>query len=172
MRENPDDTTVNLEGTVAFLREQDADVVFLQEVEQGYEGGKQQDPPPHYTYLKEALPKMTILYLAIRWKILWRFPSAWAWLFSPKRRCRNFFRVDLPPAEISFEYGGIARNPSNRLLIGAETDIEGNSVRLLNTHLRAFFMIGATSNDHPLNAIWWRRSCAKASATVCWPGGF
>ena len=33
-------------------------------------------------------------------------------------------------------------------MIGAETQINGRSLRLINTHLQAFFMINASSNDH------------------------
>ncbi len=169
--ENPDDTTVNLEGTVAFLREQDADVVFLQEVEQGYEGGKQQDPPPHYSYLKKALPGYDSVFGYPLENPL-ELPFGLGLAIFSKTPLRNFFRVDLPPAEISFEYGGIARKPSNRLLIGAETDIEGNSVRLLNTHLQAFFMIGATSNDYPSQRDRVEEELRKSSAATLLAGDF
>ncbi len=145
---NPDDPTVDLDGTVAFLREQDADVVFLQEVERGYEGGKQVDPPPHYSYLKEKLAGYHSVFgypVANPLEIPFGLGLA---IFS-KTPLEKFYRVDLPPAEISFEFAGIKRQPSHRLLLGADTTIEGRAVRLLNTHLQAFFMIGATSNDYP-----------------------
>jgi endonuclease/exonuclease/phosphatase (EEP) superfamily protein YafD len=35
------------------------------------------------------------------------------------------------------------------LLIGATTEISGSRLRILNTHLQAFFMIGALSNAFP-----------------------
>ena len=38
--ENPDEAEVSLARAIAFLREQDADIIFLQEVERGYEGGQ------------------------------------------------------------------------------------------------------------------------------------
>ena len=146
--ENPDDPTVDLDGTVTFLREQNADVIFLQEVEKGYEGGNQVDPPPNYTCLKEKLTGYDSVFgypIANPLEIPFGLGLA---IFS-KTPLQNSYRVDLPPAEISFEYAGIKRQPSHRLLLGADTMIAGRSVRLLNTHLQAFFMIGATSNDYP-----------------------
>ena len=43
---------------------------------------------------------------------------------------------------------GACCKPSHRLMISVDTDIEGRALRLLNTHLQAFFMINASSNDH------------------------
>jgi endonuclease/exonuclease/phosphatase family metal-dependent hydrolase len=148
IEENPDDPTVNLESTVAFLREQDADVVFLQEVERGYEGGRQEDPPPHYGFLKQALAGYDSIFGYPLPNPL-EIPFGLGLAIFSKTPLNNFYRRDLPPAEISFEYGGKPRKPSHRLLLGADTQIGGHSVHLLNTHLQAFFMIEATSTDHP-----------------------
>ena len=52
---NPDSASVDLDATVAYLREQDADLIFLQEVERGFDGGHQIQPPPNYEYLKSSL---------------------------------------------------------------------------------------------------------------------
>ena len=54
--EDPDQAEVSLACSVAFLCEQDADIIFLQEVERGFDGGGQIEPPPHYERLKAALP--------------------------------------------------------------------------------------------------------------------
>lgn len=146
--ENPDDPTVDLDGTVAFLREQNADVIFLQEVERGYEGGNQVDPPPNYNYLKE---KLTGYHSVFGYPVPnpLEIPFGLGLAIFSKTPLENFYRIDLPPAEISFEYAGIKRQPSQRLLLGADTTIDGRTVRLLNTHLQAFFMIGANSDDYP-----------------------
>jgi endonuclease/exonuclease/phosphatase (EEP) superfamily protein YafD len=58
----------------------------------------------------------------------------------------DFERIDLPAAPIEFEFGGKKRRASSRLLIGATTEIAGSRLRILNTHLQAFFMIGALSD--------------------------
>lgn len=147
IEENPDDPTVNLDATVAFLREQDADVVFLQEVERGYEGGRQDDPPPHYQYLKQNLPGYDSVFGYPVPNPL-EIPFGLGLAIFSKTPLLNFRRLDLPPAEITFEYGGITRKPSHRLLLSADTEIEGNTLHLLNTHLQAFFMINSNSNNH------------------------
>ena len=53
--EDPDQDEVSLGSSIAFLGEQDADVIFLQEVERGYDGGGQIEPPPHYERLRAEL---------------------------------------------------------------------------------------------------------------------
>lgn len=144
----PDDASVNLDATVAFLREQDADVVFLQEVEMGYEGGKQVEPPPNYAYLRKALTGYDSVFgypLPNPVEIPFGLGLA---IFS-KTPLRDFFRLNLPPAKISFEFAGVPRQPSHRLLIGADTIVENQPLRLMNVHLQAFFMINTTSNEHP-----------------------
>lgn len=144
---NPDDPTVTLEATAAFLCEQNADIVFLQEVEMGYEGGRQDDPPPHYTRLKERLAGYDSIFGYPLQNPL-EIPFGLGLAIFSKTALRNPVRVDLPPAAITFAFGGIDRKPSHRLLLGAETEVEGRVLRLLNTHLQAFFMINASSNDH------------------------
>ncbi len=52
---DPESETIDLQQTVDFLLRQDADVILLQEVEQGYEGGAQYEPPPNYHFLKDRL---------------------------------------------------------------------------------------------------------------------
>jgi endonuclease/exonuclease/phosphatase family metal-dependent hydrolase len=145
--ENPDEAEVSLSRAVAFLREQDADIVFLQEVERGYDGGKQIDPPPHYERLRRDLSGYDSVFSYPRPNRM-EIPFGLGLAIFSKNPLRNCYRKDLPPAEIAFEFGGVMRKPSHRLLIGAETDIEGREIRLINTHLQAFFMINASSNDH------------------------
>ena len=145
--ENPDEAEVSLARAIAFLREQDADIIFLQEVERGYEGGKQIEPPPHYERLKKDLAAYDSVFGYPRPNRM-EIPFGLGLAIFSKASLRNFSRKDLPPAEIAFEFGGVLRKPSHRLMISVETDIEGRALRLINTHLQAFFMINASSNDH------------------------
>jgi endonuclease/exonuclease/phosphatase family metal-dependent hydrolase len=145
--ENPDKAEVSLSRVIAFLREQDTDIMFLQEVERGYDGGKQIEPPPHYARLKRDLGAYDSVFAYPRPNRM-EIPFGLGLAIFSKTPVRNFFRKDLPPAEIAFEFGGVLRKPSHRLLIGADAEIEGREVRLINTHLQAFFMINASSNDH------------------------
>ncbi len=144
---DPDGSEVNFDRAIAFLREQDADVVFLQEVERGHEGGRQVEPPPHYTRLKAALPHYHSVFGYPVPNPL-EIPFGLGLAILSKTPLTNFYRVDLPAADITFEYAGVSRTPSQRLLIGAEAELAGRRVRLLNTHLQAFFMIKGSSNDH------------------------
>ena len=144
---NPDDPEVSLGGTLAFLRGQDADVIFLQEVERGYEGGRQVEPPPHYLWLKERLKGYDAVF-GYPQPNLQEIPFGLGLATFSKTPLRDFQRVDLPPPDVTFEFGGTTRTPSQRLLISAETEIAGRTLRLLNTHLQAFFMINSSSNAH------------------------
>jgi len=144
----PDNTRVDLEGTCDFLRSQDADVVFLQEVERGFEGGRQIEPPPHYNFLRANLRGYDS---AFSYPVpnATEIPFGLGLAIFSKTKLRDFQKTDLPAADIEFEYGGHPRAPSQRLLIAASTVLLGRQVRLLNTHLQAFFMIGASSAEHP-----------------------
>jgi endonuclease/exonuclease/phosphatase family metal-dependent hydrolase len=143
---DPDGSEVNFAKAIEFVQEQDADIVFLQEVERGYEGGRQIEPPPHFTRLREALPQYDALFAYPVPNPL-EIPFGLGLAILSKTPLSGFRRVDLPAAEITFEYAGIRRTPSQRLLIEAQTNIEGRAIRLLNTHLQAFFMIKGSSNN-------------------------
>jgi len=139
---------VELDGTINFLRGQDADVVFLQEVERGFDGGGQIEPPPHYTRLRECLPGYDSVF-SYPVPNGMEIPFGLGLAIFCKSKLRDFQKTDLPAPDIEFEFGNRLRRPSQRLLISASTEFEGREIRLLNTHLQAFFMIGATSVDHP-----------------------
>jgi len=144
---SPDNIQIDLGQTLDFLAGQDADVIFLQEVEQGFDGGSQIDPPPNYGFLKKNLKGYDSVFAypsANKTEIPFGLGLA---IFS-KSKLRDFRKSDLPAAGVEFEYGGAMRSPSERLLISATTVIHGREVRLLNTHLQAFFMIVSTSSEH------------------------
>lgn len=145
---DPDDPRVDIDAIGRFLAAQSADILCLQEVERGHDGGHQADPPPNYYRLKEMLQDYdSVFAYPLRNELEIPFGLGLA-IFS-RRPLRDFQRIDLPAAPIEFEFGGKKRSASSRLLIGATTDIEGLPLRILNTHLQAFFMIGALSDTHP-----------------------
>jgi endonuclease/exonuclease/phosphatase family metal-dependent hydrolase len=166
----------DINGTIAFLRAHPADILFLQEVERGFEGGNQIHPPKNFTALKEALTGHHALFeypdanpdelpFGLGLAIFSRFALSGAW------------REDLPAPDCPFEFGGRIRKPSTRLLIGARADADGNPLDLLNTHLQAFFMIGSSSDHHPAqrNHVEQRlRACPPATLLAgdlnCAPG--
>ncbi len=143
----PEAVLLDLSKTVEFLRAQNPDVIFLQEVEEGHEGGGQVEPPPNYSYLQKELSGYHSVFAYPEPNPL-EIPFGLGLAIFSKFPLVNFFREDLPPLGASFEFGGKQRQPSPRLLIGAEADIDGQKVRLLNCHLQAFFMIGCSSDNY------------------------
>ena len=143
---DPNSLEIDLDQTIEFIRHLDADVLFLQEVEQGFEGGRQTEPPPHFSRLSAALPDYHThfgyppinpdeLPFGLGLAILSRFE------LTGKRQ------TILPAPDVTFEFAETPRRPSPRLLIEATATLGAQSVRLLNTHLQAFFMIGRTSEE-------------------------
>ena len=144
----PDRAPVRLEATVAEILRHDADVIFLQEVEQTPPGGDHVQPPPNYTRLCAELkgyhswfsypnPDPRELPFGVGLAIFSRTPL------------RSTLRRNLPSPPLEFEFFGKKTTPTDRLLIGAETTILGRDLLLYNSHLLAFFMLGSGSTAHP-----------------------
>jgi endonuclease/exonuclease/phosphatase family metal-dependent hydrolase len=138
----PDRAPVRLDLTLAEIRRHQADIVLLQEVERALPDGAQLNPPPNYTRLRQELREYDgsfsypqsdprELPFGIGLAILSRTP-----LSQPRRR-------DLPSPPIEFDFFGRRTTPTNRLAIGARTVVAGREIQLFNTHLLAFFMLGA-----------------------------
>ncbi len=145
--DEPTKPVVDLEGVCEFLASQDADIICLQEVERGFDGGLQLEPPPHYGMLRSLLPNYDSVFgYPMRNELEIPFGLGLA-IFS-RTTLTGFARTDLPAAPITFEFEGKTRNASRRLLISAKTMIEGSPINILNTHLQAFFMIKSSSNEH------------------------
>ena len=144
----PDNIRIDLEQTVEFLGGQGADVIFLQEVEQGFDGGNQLAPPPHYSFLRKHLKGYDSVF-SYPVPNPTEIPFGLGLAIFSKSKLRGFQKTDLPACGGEFEFEGAPRKPSQRLLISAGTIIQGREIRLLNTHLQAFFMIGCTSTGHP-----------------------
>jgi endonuclease/exonuclease/phosphatase family metal-dependent hydrolase len=144
----PDDAPVNIAATIAEIRRHNADILILQEVERAQPGGLQVDPPPNYTRLKEELsgyhgwfsypkPDPRELPFGVGLAIFSRTPLA------------SIARVDIPSPRIEFDFYGKKTTPTDRVLIGAKTSVNGREVQIFNTHLLAFFMLGTTSAENP-----------------------
>lgn len=141
---NPDGAPIDLERTIAEIRDCDADVILLQEVEHAIPGGAQAEPPPNYTRLVNALdgyhgffsyPKADPREL----------PFGIGLAIFSKTPLFDTTAFHLPSPPIEFEFGGEQKTPTDRLLIGAKTTIDGRSLQLYNTHLLAFFMLNSSS---------------------------
>jgi endonuclease/exonuclease/phosphatase family metal-dependent hydrolase len=145
----PDRAPVRLDATLKEIRAHNADIVMLQEVEQALPGGVQFQPPPNYTRLRSELagyhswfsyPKADPREL----------PFGIGLAIFSRTPLRDTMRVDLPSPPIEFEFFGKKMTPTDRLLIGAKTTLAGHELQLLNTHLLAFFMLGSSSEENPI----------------------
>lgn len=139
---------LDISGSVAFLSSLTADIICLQEVEQGYDGGMQINPPPHHTLLKELLPAYESVF-SYPCKNDTELPFGLGLAIFSRWPLTEFHKIDLPASGLEFEFAGRKRQSSSRLLIEASTIYAGRKLRILNTHLQAFFMLGASSDDHP-----------------------
>ena len=145
---NPDTAPIRVEDSVQTISAYDADIVMLQEVEQAREAGKQLNPPHNFSFLKHQLDGYHSVFnyppedprelpFGIGLAIFSRFPLL------------NQRSVVLPGAAIEFEFNGRKTSPTDRILQIAEVDLNGTKVTLMNTHLQAYFMINASSDDYP-----------------------
>jgi endonuclease/exonuclease/phosphatase (EEP) superfamily protein YafD len=168
---NPDTAPIELERAIAEIRRHDADIVFLQEVEQAQRGGRQPEPPPNFNRLREALPGYAAhfgypkpdpreLPFGIGLAIFSR---------TPLTACS---RLDLPSPPVTFNFFGQLTTPTDRLLLSAKTRVGGVEVQLLNTHLLAFFMLGTTSADNPQQRQIVARQLAAADGPTLLAGDF
>lgn len=146
---DPDHAPVDLGLTIDEIRTHDADIVLLQEVEQAQPGGKQPDPPPNYTRLCRELNGYDS-YFSYPKADPRELPFGIGLAIFSKTPLRDARRRDLPSPPVEFEFQGKRTTPTDRLLIGASTHINGRELRLFNTHLLAFFMINMETQDHPV----------------------
>ena len=145
---DPDGAPISLERTIAEIRRHDADIVFLQELEQALPGGRQVVPPPNYSKLRAALPQYQGCFTYPR-EDPRELPFGIGLAILSRSALTDVMRVDLPSPLVSFEFAGKRTTPTDRVLLGARTRVLDHDVRLLNTHLLALFMLGSSSETHP-----------------------
>ncbi|MFZ5495919.1 MAG: endonuclease/exonuclease/phosphatase family protein [Verrucomicrobiota bacterium] len=143
----PDTAPIKLDNTIAEIRAHDADIVMLQEVEQTLPGGAQAQPPPHYTRLKREFAGYDS-YFCYPKPDPRELPFGIGLAIFSKTPLREHICLNLPSPPVEFDFFGEKKTPTDRLLIGATTTIGGRDVRLLNTHLLAFFMLKSSSEVH------------------------
>jgi endonuclease/exonuclease/phosphatase family metal-dependent hydrolase len=144
----PDRAPVRLDATLAEIRAHNADIIMLQEVEQAQPGGTQLNPPPNYTRLRAELTGYDS-YFSYPKADPRELPFGIGLAIFSRQPLRDTFRLDLPSPPIEFDFLGRKTTPTDRVLVGAKTSIGGREIRLLNTHLLAFFMLGSSSTTNP-----------------------
>lgn len=145
---DPDRAPIRLEDAIAEIRRHDADIIQLQEVENARAGGGQVQPPPNYERLRAALSEYHG-YFSYPPDDARELPFGIGLAIFSRTPLIDAFAEVIPSPAIEFDFFGEKKTPTNRLLIGATTEIGGRRVRLLNTHLLAFFMLKADSRKYP-----------------------
>lgn len=143
----PDHAPIRLEDTLAEIQSHDADIVMLQEVEHAAPGGAQPPVPPNYTWLKERLRDYHG-YFAYPKADARELPFGIGLAIFSRTPLRDTLRIDVPSPPVEFDFFGEKKTPTDRVLIGATTTIHGRDLRVLNTHLLAFFMLKTSSENH------------------------
>lgn len=143
----PDRAPVDLERTIDEIRCQEADLVFLQEVEQARAGGTQVEPPPNFQRMREALSDYhgVFSYPPADPREL---PFGLGLAIFSRQPLENVFREVLPSPPVEFDFFGERKTPTDRIMLGAHTLLGGRRVRVLNIHLLAFFMLKSSSEFH------------------------
>jgi endonuclease/exonuclease/phosphatase family metal-dependent hydrolase len=144
----PDRAPIRLDATLEEIRAHNADIILLQEVEKALPGGVQLKPPPNYMRLHAELPGYDSWFSYPRADPR-ELPFGLGLAIFSRGPLRGHIRVDLPSPPIEFEFFGKKTTPTDRLLIGAYTTMLGREVKVYNTHLLAFFMLGSSSTMNP-----------------------
>lgn len=144
---DPENAPFDLGATIAEIKRHDADLVYLQEVEHAQPDGVQTTPAPNYERLKAALPEYDSVF-AYPKADKRELPFGIGLAIFSKTPLRDLEKHNLPSPNIEFDFFGETKTPTDRLLIGAKTVVDGRELQLLNTHLLALFMLKSSSEFH------------------------
>jgi endonuclease/exonuclease/phosphatase family metal-dependent hydrolase len=167
----PDRAPIRLDATIEEIRAHNADIIMLQEVEQALPGGVQFQPPPNYTRLKAELQGYDSWFSYPKSDPR-ELPFGIGEAIFSRTPLRDPMRLDLPSPPIEFDFFGKKMTPTDRLLIGAKTDIGGRELQLYNTHLLAFFMLGSSSTVNPFQRALVAEQLAKSRGPTILAGDF
>lgn len=169
--QHPDHAPVNLDNIVAEIRAQDADVVFLQEVERAQDGGEQVLPPPNYTRLRAALGDHDSAFAYPKADPR-ELPFGIGLAIFSKTPLTGVFQENIPSPPVHFDFYGEDKTPTDRVMLGARTVIDGREIALLNVHLLAFFMLKTSSLEHPGQRLQIERHLRAAKGPMITCGDF
>lgn len=144
---DPENAPVQLEDTIGLLRDVDADVFCLQEVEHVDLERGQIHPPPNYCRILEALAGYRG-YFAYPPQDPDELPFGYGLAILSRFPLEDCASTPLPTADLQFDFFGASKRPTRRLMIEARLRFGMTRIQLLNTHLQAFFMLGTSSDIH------------------------
>jgi len=145
---DPDQAPIRFEDALAEIIRHDADVIHLQEVEHARPTAGHSQIAPNYERLKSALPGHHS-HFAYPKADPRELPFGIGLAIFSKTPLYDLLVEDLPSPPIEFAFFSEKKTPTDRVLIGAKTRIDGRELSLLNTHLLAFFMLKTDSRAHP-----------------------
>lgn len=145
---DPDHAPIDLDQSVNLLLNQEADLIFLQEVERVDRQLGPLTPPPNFTHLKERL-------IGYHGAFCYppedrdELPFGYGLAIFSKTELYAIEAIPLPAPALEFEFEGRRMRPTQRVMLAARTRISGREVQLFNVHLQSFFIIGKSSDDYP-----------------------
>jgi endonuclease/exonuclease/phosphatase family metal-dependent hydrolase len=145
---DPDGAPIDLNATIAEIKRHNADIILLQEVERAQPGGTQPPVPPNFSRLKQELAGYDG-YFAYPKEDPRELPFGIGLAIFSRSPLTEMRRFDLPSPPVEFDFYGERKTPTDRLMIGAKTQIGGRSLCVYNTHLLALFMLRSSSESHP-----------------------
>lgn len=168
---DPDHAPIDLKATIAEIKRHNADIIHLQEVEHARSDGSHPPVPPNYSRLKAELdgyhgtfsfprPDPRELPFGIGLAIFSRWPL------------QPTVCINLPSPPVEFDFFGEKKTPTDRLLISADVDIHDRRVRLMNTHLLAFFMLKSSSEEHRIQRDIVEQELRKSTTPTVLTGDF
>jgi endonuclease/exonuclease/phosphatase family metal-dependent hydrolase len=143
----PDRVTPDLGATLEEIKRHNADLILLQEVEHAQDGGGQIDPPPNFSRLKAGLAGYDS-WFAYPKEDSRELPFGIGLAIFSRTPLADKVRIDIPSPPIEFDFYGRKTTPTDRVMIGARTTLEGHKVQIYNVHLLAFFMLGSSHSVH------------------------
>lgn len=146
--DNPDDCGIRIQDTIDFLLERDADIIFLQEVEFPSGDYPDTDHHPNYDKLSQALSNYDS-YFSLPLTNHPQLPFGIGLAIFSKFPLMDSTHIVLPAEDIEIDYQSRRWHLADRSLIRADINLDGHRIRLLNTHLQAYFVIGRNADDHP-----------------------
>jgi endonuclease/exonuclease/phosphatase family metal-dependent hydrolase len=144
----PDSGPIDIKATIGEIRRHQPDIVLLQEVEHAQIGGLQAQPPPNYSRLKEAMPEYDSSFSYPKADPR-ELPFGIGLAIFSRTPLRDKVRIEVPSPAIEFVFRGRKTTPTDRVMIGARTTVDGREIQIYNVHLLAFFMLGASSTMFP-----------------------
>jgi endonuclease/exonuclease/phosphatase family metal-dependent hydrolase len=147
---HPDTAPLRLDQTIDFILSQQVDIICLQEVEFPFKEQPHPGDERFYPILEQALGSQGYQgYFSLPGATYPHIPFGIGLAIFSRGKLFNQKHIDLPAADITFDYQGREYHAADRSLLSVDTKIGDQQVRILNTHLQAFFMVESTADQHP-----------------------